>query len=142
MMKQVQARVSDNILGPRVLQRVEGGVLLALSPLLYGKSGGEWWLFALLLLAPDLSALGYLAGPSMGAASYNLFHNYLLPGALVFIGVLTTSLLPLWLALIWFAHIGMDRLVGYGLKYPGSFSETHLGRIGKAKAKRPLDVSA
>jgi hypothetical protein len=140
MMRQRQATVSANILGPKVLQRVEGGVLLALSLLLYEKSGAEWWLFALLLLAPDLSALGYLAGSSIGAASYNLFHNYLLPGALVTLGVLSSSLLPVWLALIWFAHIGTDRLVGYGLKYPGSFNETHLGRIGRDK--RPLNISA
>jgi hypothetical protein len=136
----MQPQVRDSILGPKVLQRVEGGVLLALALLLYGKSGGEWWLFALLLLAPDLSAVGYLGGPGLGAATYNLFHNYLLPGVLAAFGVLSVGALAVWLALIWFAHIGMDRLVGYGLKYPTSFSETHLGRIGRER--RALDVPA
>jgi hypothetical protein len=32
-------------------------------------------------------------------------------------------------ALIWFAHISMDRTVGYGLKYPTSFKDTHLERV-------------
>lgn len=132
--------MSGNILGPKVLQRIEGGVLLALSVLLYARSGGEWWLFALLLLAPDISALGYLGGSGVGAAVYNLFHNYVLPGVLVAFGVLSGSGLAVWVALIWFAHIGMDRLIGYGLKYPGSFNETHLGRIGRER--RALDVSA
>lgn len=128
-----------NVLGPDVLQRVEGGVLLALSLVLYGKSGGEWWLFALLLLSPDLSAVGYLGGNRVGAAVYNAFHNYLLPGVLVVVGVLAGLALPVWLALIWFAHIGMDRLVGYGLKYPGSFNETHLGKMGRER--RAVDVA-
>lgn len=125
--------MDDSILGPKVLQRVEGGVLLALAVLLYAKSGGEWWLFALLLLAPDLSAAGYLGGPRLGATTYNLFHNYLLPGALAAFGVLSGGALAVSLALIWFAHIGMDRLAGYGLKYSTSFSETHLGGIGRER---------
>ncbi len=132
--------MSDSVLGPKVLQRVEGGVLLALALLLYARSGGEWWLFALLLLAPDLSALGYLGGNSVGAAIYNLFHNYVLPGVLVAFGVLNGSGLAVWIALIWLAHIGMDRLLGYGLKYPSSFSDTHLGKIGRER--RALDVAA
>lgn len=131
--------MSGNILGPKVLQRIEGGVLLALSVLLYGRSGGEWWLFALVLLAPDLSALGYLGGRDLGAAAYNLFHSYLLPGVLVAFGVLSGSGVAVSLALIWFAHIGMDRLIGYGLKYAGSFNETHLGKIGRER--RALDVA-
>jgi len=131
--------VIDKLFGPMVLLRVEGGVLLALSLVLYGKSGGEWWLFALLLLAPDLSALGYLGGNRVGAAVYNAFHNYLPPGVLVLVGVLAGVALPIWLGLIWFAHIGMDRMVGYGLKYPGSFNETHLGKIGRER--RAVDVA-
>ena len=97
-------------------------------------------MFAILLLAPDLSALGYLGGSGVGAAVYNLFHNYVLPGVLVAFGVLSGSGLAVWVALVWFAHIGMDRLIGYGLKYPGSFNETHLGRIGRER--RALDASA
>ena len=126
--------LADNILGPKILQRVEGGVLLALAVVLYARNGGEWWLFALLLLAPDLSALGYLGGNRVGASVYNLFHNYTLPGVLAAYGVLGGSALASSISLIWFAHIGMDRLLGYGLKYANSFGDTHLGRMGKARS--------
>lgn len=118
-----------NVLSPGVLLRVEGVVVLSMALLLYAWNGGEWLLFAFLLLAPDLSAIGYLAGNSVGAALYNLFHTYLLPGALAAYGLLAGGNLAVLFALIWFAHIGMDRLIGYGLKYPTAFKETHLGRV-------------
>ena len=116
---------------PTVLLRLEGAAALALAAGLYGTHGGGWALFALLLLAPDLSALGYLAGPAAGAAWYNAAHTYLVPAAMGAVGLATghTSL-PL-LALIWTAHIGMDRLLGYGLKYPDGFKRTHLDGLGK-----------
>jgi hypothetical protein len=114
---------------PGVLLRVEGAVMLALAVLLYALQGGSWLLFVLLILAPDLSALGFLAGTKVGAATYNLFHTYLLPAALGAYGLLGTNSLALSLALIWFAHIGGDRLVGYGLKYETAFKDTHLGRV-------------
>jgi hypothetical protein len=118
-----------NLLSPRVLLRVEGAVVLALSIVLFARSGGEWLLFAFLILAPDLSATGYLLGNSVGAATYNLFHNYLLPGTLAILGILSESNLALLLALIWFAHIGADRLFGYGLKYASGFKDNHLQRV-------------
>jgi hypothetical protein len=113
---------------PGILLRIEGLVLLAGSPLLYLQQRGEWWALLALLLAPDLSMLGYLRGPAVGAALYNLFYNYLPPAALSAIGVLSGNQLLLLLALIWFAHIGMDRLLGYGLKYSSGFKDTHIGR--------------
>jgi hypothetical protein len=100
-----------------------------MSILLYWQSGGNWWLFLLLLLAPDLSMLGYLAGPKLGASVYNTVHTYLLPAVLAVIGWLTVSELLLHLALIWFAHIGMDRLLGYGLKYSTALKDTHLSHV-------------
>lgn len=103
--------------------------MLAVAVTLFAQNGGDWLLFALLLLAPDLSALGYLAGTKVGASTYNLFHTYLLPGSLALFGVFAGSSLAISLALIWFAHIGMDRLVGYGLKYPTAFKETHLAKV-------------
>ena len=118
-----------NLLSPGILLRVEGLVVLAISIMLYGRAGGEWLMFALLILAPDLSALGYLLGNSVGAATYNLFHTYLLPGILAIAGVLTESNLAVLLALIWFAHIGADRLFGYGLKYATGFKDNHLQRV-------------
>jgi hypothetical protein len=114
---------------PAAILRIEGATLLAASVMLYWANGGSWWLFALLLLAPDLSALGYLAGPRIGAAAYNAFHSFPLPAALGLLGMLWGMHLVVGIALVWFAHIGMDRLVGYGLKYPSGFKNTHLGRV-------------
>jgi len=116
---------------PVALQRVEGGVLLALSLLVYWKFGAPWLLFVLLILAPDLFMLGYLRGPRSGAAAYNLGHTWLLPGILTAVGILGGVHLTVDIALIWFAHIGVDRLLGYGLKLPTAFEDTHLGRIGR-----------
>jgi len=114
---------------PAAMLRVEGATMLVGSVLLYWTGGGSWWLFALLLLAPDLSMLGYLAGSRVGAVAYNVFHSYPLPAALGIFGMLTGAPLAVSVALVWFAHIGMDRLLGYGLKYPTDFKDTHLQRV-------------
>lgn len=112
---------------PRVLLRLEAALLLALSFYLYFQLGGPWVLLVLLFLAPDISALGYLAGPRMGAAVYNLFHSYPAPALLALSGLAAHAPTALLVALIWFAHIEFDRLVGYGLKFPDAFKHTHLG---------------
>jgi Domain of unknown function (DUF4260) len=114
---------------PAAMLRVEGATMLAGSVLLYWMGGGSWWLFALLLLVPDLSMLGYLAGPKVGAVAYNVFHSYPLPAALGLVGLFVGAPLAASVALVWFAHIGMDRLLGYGLKYPTGFKDTHLQRV-------------
>jgi Domain of unknown function (DUF4260) len=114
---------------PAAMLRVEGATMLVGSVLLYWMNGESWWLFALLLLAPDLSMLGYLAGPRVGAVAYNAFHSYPLPAALGIFGVLAGAPLAVSVALVWFAHIGMDRLMGYGLKYLMGFKDTHLQRV-------------
>jgi Domain of unknown function (DUF4260) len=116
---------------PVALQRLEGGVLFALALLLYWKLAGPWLLFVLLILAPDLFMLGYLAGPRLGAVTYNLGHTWLLPGILAAVGVLASTSIAIDVALIWLGHIGVDRLLGYGLKLPTAFQDTHLGRIGR-----------
>ena len=121
--------VRSRLTGPGALLRVEGGVLLATSALFYWVNGGSWVLFALVILAPDVSMLGYLLGTKVGAATYNLFHTYALPASLAVFGVLAGSPLAVSVALVWFAHIGMDRLVGYGLKYTSGFKDTHLDRV-------------
>jgi Domain of unknown function (DUF4260) len=117
------------LLRPATLLRVEGVALLALSVLLYWVNGGSWLLFGVLLLAPDLSMLGYLAGPKVGAAIYNAFHTYAMPAVVGALGMIFASPVAMAVALIWFAHIGVDRTVGYGLKYPTSFKDTHLRRV-------------
>jgi hypothetical protein len=115
------------------LLRLEGLIVAALSGYLYSRTGASWGLFAALWLVPDLSMLGYLAGPRAGAASYNAAHWYVFPGALALVAIAfhRDALLPF--ALIWFNHIGVDRLLGYGLKYATAFGDTHLGRQGKSK---------
>lgn len=103
--------------------------MLVAALALYFDSGHGWALLLLLLLAPDLSMLGYLAGPRVGAASYNLAHTYAGPVAVAVAGVVGHADLAVQLALIWFAHIGVDRAIGYGLKYPSAFRDTHLQRV-------------
>lgn len=110
----------------RVLQ-LEGAAVLVVCLVLFARSGTSWWLFAATILAPDLAMLGYVAGPRMGAAVYNAAHFYGIP-LLVW---LVLPSVPIWLVLVWAAHIGMDRMLGYGLKHPTDFRDTHLGRIGK-----------
>lgn len=116
------------------LLRLEGLVAAAASAVLYARTGASWWLFAALWLAPDLSMLAYLKRPCLGARWYNAAHTYLLPGMLGLSGALlhARGLLPV--ALIWVNHIGVDRLLGYGLKYSDGFGFTHLGRLGKRGA--------
>ena len=118
--------------GLRTLLRLEGLTLLAGMTLLYAVWEGSWWVYAILFLAPDLGFLGYLAGPRAGAMVYNAAHSYLAPMALMTTGFAVSSPLVLSIAMIWLAHIGFDRALGYGLKYATGFGFTHLGRIGRA----------
>ena len=120
--------------GLRSLLRLEGLALLAGMTLLYAVWGRSWWLYAILFLAPDLSFAGYLAGPRIGAIVYNTAHSTLAPAALMASGFALASPLMLSIAMIWLAHIGFDRALGYGLKYSDGFGFTHLGRIGKDAA--------
>jgi hypothetical protein len=124
--------------GLRTLLRLEGLTLFAGMILLYAVGGGSWWLFVILFLAPDLSFAAYLAGPKLGAIAYNAAHSYLAPMALMVTGFGMNWPLALSIAMIWLAHIGMDRAVGYGLKYFAGFGFTHLGRIGPAAKKSAI----
>ena len=101
---------------------------------LYGHEGGSWLAFAVLFFAPDASFAGYFAGPRIGAALYNVAHSYVGPLILAATSLSTGIGLPL--ALVWGAHIAFDRALGYGLKYPSAFSDTHLGPIGRASYER------
>jgi hypothetical protein len=120
--------------GLRTLLRLEGLTLFAGMTLLYGVWDGSWWIYAILFLAPDLSFAAYLAGPRIGAIVYNAAHSYMAPMALMVTGFATGSPLVLSIAMIWLAHIGIDRALGYGLKYSIGFGFTHLGRIGRASS--------
>jgi hypothetical protein len=87
----------------------------------------HWILFACLFLVPDLSLLTYAGGPNRAASTiYNVVHSYVLPGLLMVLFFVLHKVLAGEAGLIWVAHIGMDRMLGYGLKYPASFQFTHL----------------
>lgn len=116
----------------RVWLRLEGLAVLVLAIVIYARTNHSWLLFALLFLLPDVSIAGYVAGARVGAAAYNAVHS--LVGPLVLGMVLLVSGAPLAIPLIWIAHLGFDRALGYGLKYPTAFGDTHLGRIGRPGA--------
>ena len=116
---------------PLVLLRLEGIAATVLGVVLYQELGSSWWLFAILALAPDLSMLGYLAGNRIGAMTYNAAHATILPMALAAAGVLTDSETTIAVVLIWLIHIAVDRALGYGLKLPTGFKDTHMGVVGR-----------
>jgi hypothetical protein len=116
------------------LLRLEGLAVAAVTTALYARTGASWWLFAALWLVPDLSMLGYLARPCRGARVYNAIHSYVAPVALAFFALVLGVRGAMPFALIWVNHIGVDRALGFGLKYADGFGYTHLGRLGKQKA--------
>jgi hypothetical protein len=120
---------------PLVLLRSEGVALLAIATMLYGEYGRSWWLFIALLPAPDLGLFGYLRSKRAGAVSYDLTHTYVPPAALVMVGVVTWSGVAVALALVWFAHIGMDRALGLGLQYPDGSGCTHLKGMRRVRER-------
>jgi len=114
-----------------VIVRAEWLAMFVTGVLGYLGMGGHPLLLLPLLLAPDLSMVGYLAGPRVGAITYNSVHNLVVALAALGIGWFAPVA---WLALagaVLFAHVGMDRTLGYGLKLPTDFRDTHLGRIGR-----------
>lgn len=125
---------------PNLILRAEGLAVLVAACWTYAVTGGSWWLFALLFLAPDLSMLGYAWGSRVGAIVYNLGHTYLAPGLFLALGLWAAWPLGTALGLIWAAHVGFDRMLGYGLKYPWAFKATHLS--GEVTAASPATPSA
>jgi Domain of unknown function (DUF4260) len=114
---------------PRHLLRLEGLALFVGALVLYFEQDFGWVILVVLFLAPDISFAGYLAGPRIGSWFYNVLHTTVGPIVLVIVGVLADTDWCVQLALIWLAHIGLDRLLGYGLKYPNDFKDTHLSRV-------------
>lgn len=115
----------------RIVLRLEGLCVLIAASVAYSKVGLGWGTFALFFLTPDLSFLGYLAGPKVGAIAYNSAHSYVGAVACLVAGSLLSAPTILCAGIIWCAHIGFDRTLGYGLKYSSGFGFTHLGRIGR-----------
>jgi len=137
---------------PRILLRLEGLTIFlgCLCAFWFGPFsrllGLDWPWVVLIFFAPDLSISAYLAGSRAGAIVYNLAHTLALPALILTAGVIAISIslkggqpsalfhameVATSIAVLWTAHIGFDRALGYGLKYASSFSDTHLGRIGR-----------
>lgn len=114
---------------PKTLLMLEGAAVLVVSIAAYFHLGGHWPLLALLILAPDLFMLGYAINTRIGGFVYNTAHTYVAPLVLAAAGYGLHTHAAILIALIWSAHIGMDRMLGYGLKYPGSFKDTHLQHV-------------
>jgi len=114
---------------PSRLLRLEGLTVGIGAFVLYFYADYGWLLLVLLILAPDLSMIGYVGGRVVGAVTYDVVHTYTLPVALGVVGVVGDSSTATQIALIWLAHIGVDRLLAYGLKYPTGFKGTHLQRV-------------
>lgn len=113
-------------------QRLEGLLIFLAAICLAGVTQIGWplWVWPLALLAPDIAMLGYLAGPRVGAFVYNLFHLYSFGLILAVVGLLGGMTILIPIGMVWVAHVGIDRALGYGLKLPSNFRDTHLGRIG------------
>ncbi len=114
---------------PNHLLRAEGVAVVGASIVLYFYADYPWWLLLVLALAPDVSLLAFAAGPRVRTASYNAAHTYVTPVVLGSTGVVAEADLAVQVALIWMTHIGVDRTIGYGLKYPTAFKHTHLQRV-------------
>lgn len=117
--------------GVRAVLRLEATLLFALALWAYGRWGVGWGMFAACFLLPDLAFFGYLAGPRIGALAYNTTHALAGPLALLALAIAGGGRTLLAAGLIWIAHVGFDRMLGYGLKYASGFRATHLGRIGR-----------
>ncbi|EIT87366.1 hypothetical protein A374_00290 [Fictibacillus macauensis ZFHKF-1] len=109
--------------------RIENGMAFALSFVLYVRMDYPLWLFFVLLLAPDLTMIGYAMNQKTGARMYNVGHSFILPFLFVVCYVFFSNDYLLIIAIIWIAHICMDRLFGFGLKYKDSFKSTHIQKI-------------
>jgi hypothetical protein len=122
--------------GPRILLRLEGAILLASATAVYLHMGYSWWMFFALILLPDVSMLGYLVNARIGALIYNAVHSLAGPAMLAGYGFVLGGPFVVSLAMIWVAHIGMDRALGYGLKYSTGFADTHLGQLGTGRGDK------
>ena len=115
-----------------ILLKIESGVTALLFALLFVIIGGyDWWWLLVLFFAIDISAIGYLISPKVGAMTYNIGHTYVFPSVLFIVFLVTRIDWMQFVSLLWLFHISVDRTIGFGLKYPKGFSFTHLGVLGK-----------
>ena len=120
--------------GPQIILRLEGLLVLLSGCFAFSKMNYDWSVFLWCFFIPDISFVGYVFGPKIGAASYNFAHSYVVPAVLLLVGLALNIQVFLVASCIWISHIGFDRALGFGLKYSKGFSYTHLGLIGKNQA--------
>lgn len=113
----------------KIILHLEGFAVLVLSIYFYKYNQFSWSFFFMLLFVPDISLFGYFINNKKGAIIYNLGHNYIFATITIILGLKLSNQTALAIGLIWSAHIGMDRMLGYGLKYPTRFKDTHLSRV-------------
>ncbi len=119
--------------GLRWFLRLEGVAIFAFALMAYEFMGFQWGFFILVFLVPDLSLFAYFHSPRVGAIAYNIMHSYVLPLMLFAYGFFVSSSSANQLAIVWIAHIGFDRALGFGLKYSRGFRYTHFGKLGHSK---------
>ena len=121
---------------PVWFQRIESAAVATFAVVAFVQLDFAWWWLAAVFLLWDLSMVGYLASPTVGAISYNLGHSYLGPAALALTWVVGDARWAAFVALTWAFHIAIDRLLGYGLKFTDRFAHTHLGELDRRRAAR------
>jgi hypothetical protein len=115
---------------------LEEVAMFALSIYLFSRLSFAWWVYGALILTPDLSMIGYIINTRVGARLYNFFHHKAVAIIVYIAGLYLNNEIVQLIGLILFGHSSMDRMLGYGLKYPDSFQDTHLGLVGKGNSKK------
>ena len=115
--------------------RIEQGAFFGTSIIALYFFGVPWWGYIVLLLGPDISMIGYVFGPTTGALMYNIFHHKGVGVIIGMVGFIFGGQIAIMMGIIIVGHSSMDRMLGYGLKYPDAFTHTHLGWIGKDAMK-------
>lgn len=119
---------------PVWFQRAENATIAALAAVAFVELDFSWWWLAALFLLFDVSMVGYLRNPRVGAWTYNAVHSYIGPAAFGVVSIVRSSRDLAFVGLVWAFHIGIDRLLGYGLKLRDRFTHTHLGEIGRSRS--------
>jgi hypothetical protein len=115
----------------KILLRLEELGVFLFSIYLFSRLPYAWWVYPVFFFAPDLSMVGYLGGPRVGAAVYNFIHHRALALGLYVLGELGSLPILALIGVLLLGHASLDRVLGYGLKLPDDFTSTHLGPIGR-----------
>lgn len=113
------------------LIKIEELAMFAVSVFLFSQLSYAWWWFAVLILTPDLSMLGYLYNTKSGAFLYNLAHHKAVAVGFGLVGFQLANEPLLFAGILLFGHSSLDRIFGYGLKFNDAFEHTHLGYLKK-----------